>query len=242
MRRRWALSIVVISALSGLYVTGGSAAPKALRLRDVDHQLNRIIERARATGDEHRARAEAENFKLVGHSNLDGFADYGDVFAHGHFAYVGSRCGAANRGGDGVQVVDISKPRHPQVVSKLSNPTFTRAEDVTVLEVHTATFRGALAVVGIQACFGTGHEAEVVPGIRFFDVTHPSRPRLLSHWDLPEGTIGCHEVDAAQRPDGTVLAGCARNLVDHINSFDSGNTEGLGIYLVNATKPSVPRT
>lgn len=81
MRKRWVLSIVVITGLSGLYVTGGSAAPKALRLRDVDHQLDRIVERARATGEEHRSRAKTENFKLVGHSNLDGFADYGDIFA-----------------------------------------------------------------------------------------------------------------------------------------------------------------
>ena len=242
MRKRWVLSIVVITTLSGLYVSGGTAAPKDRRLRDVERQVDRIVKRAKASSNEHQSRARAENFRLIGHNSLDGFADYGDVFAHDHFAYVGSRCGEANRGGDGVQVVDISKPRRPELVSKLPNPPFTRAEDVTVLDVHTAAFRGALAVVGIQACFGTGKESEVVPGLRFFDVTHPSRPRLLGRWDLPQGTVGCHEVDAAQRPDGTVLAGCARNLVDHINSFDNGNTEGLGIYLVNATKPRAPRT
>jgi hypothetical protein len=72
-------------------------------------------------------------------------------------------------------------------VSKLANPAFTRAEDVTVRAVRTPSFSGVLAVVGIQACFGSGHEAEVVPGLRCFDVTHPRHPVLLSHWDLPQG-------------------------------------------------------
>ncbi len=242
MRKRWILSIVVVTAISSLFVTGGSAAPKHKKLQDVDRQLDQVIAHAKAAGDERRSKAKIDNFKLVAHTNLDGFADYGDVYAHGDFAYVGSRCGDENRGGDGVQVVNISKPHRPRLVSELSNPRYTRAEDVTVLKVHTSAFRGTLAVVGIQACFGTGHEADVVPGLRFFDVTNPARPRLFGSWNLPKGTIGCHEIDAVQRPGGMVLAGCARNLIDHFNSFDNGDQEGLGIYLVNATNPRSPQT
>jgi hypothetical protein len=99
-------------------------------------------------------------------------------------------------------------------VSTLANPPYTRAEDMTVLDAKTPSFSGVIAVVGIQACFGSGHESEVVPGIRVFDVTHATRPTLLGQWDLPKATIGCHEVDAVQRADGKVLAVCARNLVD----------------------------
>jgi SAM-dependent methyltransferase len=121
-------------------------------------------------------------------------------------------------------------------VSTLPNPPYTRAEDLTVLEVKTPSFSGAIAVVGIQACFGSGHESEVVPGIRVFDVTHANRPTLLGQWDLPKATIGCHEVDAVQRADGRVLAVCARNLVDHENS--GGTTS---IHLLDITEPAHPR-
>jgi hypothetical protein len=81
-----------------------------------------------------------------------------------------------------------SSPRQPRRQCWLSAQSPTKAE------------------LGIQACFGSGHEAEVVPRLRFFDVTHPRYPVLLSHWDLPQGTIGCHEIDAVQRADGKVLA------------------------------------
>jgi len=41
-----------------------------------------------------------DNPKFVGHAPLDGFNDYGDLFAHGDFAYVGSRCSTTRQGGD----------------------------------------------------------------------------------------------------------------------------------------------
>jgi hypothetical protein len=189
------------------------------------------------TADRAPAGTVLDNFTFVGHSPLDGFNDYGDLYAHGDFAYVGSRCSPTRQGGDGVQVVDIAHPNRPQLVSKLPNPAFTRAEDLTVLDVHTPSFTGALAVVGIQACFGSGHEPEVVPGLRLFDVTRPAHPTLLGHWDLPQGSVGCHEIDAVQRGDGTLLLSCARNLVDHQRS--NGAT---ALHLVDATNPASPHT
>lgn len=192
-------------------------------------------------GDESAGRAPAgtvlDNFRFVGHSPLDGFNDYGDLYAHGDFAYVGSRCSSTRAGGDGVQVVDISRADRPRLVSKLPNPPFTRAEDVTVLDVRTPSFTGALAVVGIQACFNSGHEAEVVPGVRLFNVTRPAHPTLLGQWDLPQGTIGCHEIDAVQRADGKVLVACARNLVDHERSNGAN-----ALHLIDATNPASPLT
>src|SRR6266516_7565561 len=118
------------------------------------------------------------------------------------------------------------------VVSTLANPRYTRPEDLTVLNVTSSGFTGVLAVVGIQACFGSGHEQDVVPGLRFFDVTHPAHPRLLSEWDLPKGTIGCHEVDAVQRADGLVLAVCARNLLDALRTNGKA-----AVQIVDATDP-----
>src|SRR5205823_11163439 len=122
----------------------------------------------------------------------------------------------------------------PKVVSKLANPMYTRAEDLVVRDVSTASFEGTLAVVGIQQCFGSGH-TDVFTGLIFFDVTDPAKPVQLAKWGLPTGAIGCHEVDFVQRPsDGKVLAGCARNLVDQ----QGGST---ALHIVDATNPKQPK-
>jgi hypothetical protein len=236
MRRRIGLlaAAALVVSLTGIPSSAGS---RPERPTYPDQRLDRLVRHAEKAGAGERHAAVLRNFTLVAHSSLDRFRDYGDVFAHGDFAYVGSRCGAARRGGDGVQVVGIRNPYHPTLVSTLSNPRYTRAEDVTVLSVHTPAFTGDLGVVGIQACFGSGHEGEVVPGLRFYDVTNPAHPSLLGHWDLPQGTVGCHEIDAVQRTDGLLLAGCARNLIDHINSNGQDS-----VHIVDATDPRHPTT
>jgi hypothetical protein len=241
MKRLWALISVVILG-SALLGSGGSASgqpkpPPASQAQDPGQRLDQMIHRLAQAKAARTSGATLNNFRLVGHAPLDGFGDYGNLYAHGDFAYVGSRCGAQHQGGDGVQVVDISHPSRPRTVSTLPNPAYTRAEDVKVQEVHTPSFTGVLAVVGIQACFGSGHESEVVPGLRFFDVTHPAHPVLVGHWDLPQATIGCHEIDAVQRADGRLLAVCARNLIDHINS--KGVT---AVHIVDISNPASPQT
>src|SRR5712691_1371667 len=177
----------------------------------------------------------SKKFTLLGHSDLGGGIDFGDVWGHGGYAYVGTRCGSQLLGGGGVRVVDISDPTQPKLVSKLQNPQYTRAEDAEVRDVSTATFTGALAVVGIQQCFGSGH-TDVFTGMMFFDVSDPTKPKKLSKWGLPTGSIGCHEIDFVQRSsDGKVLAGCARNLVDQLNR------DSPGLHIVNATNPAQPK-
>jgi hypothetical protein len=229
-----ALAAILLLGSSSFGAVGSSAQKRPVT---PEQRLDRKIQTWKASGPNRHKGAILDHFRLVGHSDLGGDIDFGDVYGHGNFAYVGTRCGDDSQGGKGVRVVDISKPNHPRVVSSLEGPPFTRSEDVVVIDVVTPSFTGALAVVGIQACFGSGHEDEVVPGIRFFDVTHPAHPSLLGHWDLPQGTIGCHEVDAVQRSDGMVLAGCARNLVDHINTNGA-----VAVHFVDATDPSTPTT
>jgi hypothetical protein len=118
-----------------------------------------------ARGQARKASTVLDNFKFVGHTDLGGGIDFADVWAHGDFAYVGSSCGADRTGGGGVRVADISKPTHPVLVSRLQNAQFTRAQDVVVRHVRTPFFVGDLAVVGIQACLGSGHEGEVPTGL-----------------------------------------------------------------------------
>ncbi len=182
-----------------------------------------------------------KNFRLVGHNNLGDFHDYGDVWGHGDFAYVGTRCAEEGRGGAGVKVVNISDPGRPRVVSTLPNPKYTRSEDVIVRHVRTPSFTGDLALVGVQLCFDAldrGNRGKYT-GLQFFDVTSPARPVLLSVWTLPRGSddfpvIGCHEIDLVQRPGGRVLAGCARNLIDQAFGHSTG------VHFVDATDPRKP--
>ncbi|TML16026.1 MAG: hypothetical protein E6G31_02890 [Actinobacteria bacterium] len=225
--------------LAATFVAAAAAADRAPRSLDPDARLDAAIQVAQQRGQAQRATV-LDNFKFVGHSDLGGDIDFGDVWAHGDYAYVGSRCGDEALGGGGVRVVDISHPTHPTVASTLVNDEFTRAEDVVVRHVSTPSFTGDLAVVGIQACFGSGHEGEVPTGLRFFDVTHAAHPQLLSEWDLPAGSIGCHEVDLVQRPDGTVLAGCARNLFDQID-FNTGEQIPGAVKFVDASNPTSPQ-
>jgi hypothetical protein len=58
---------------------------------------------------------------------------------------------------------------------------------------------------------------------------------------LPPGAIGCHEIDLAQRPDGVVLAGCARQLMDQLDGPTDAQIPG-GVQIVDATDPAHPTT
>jgi hypothetical protein len=237
--RATASAITVVGTIAVALATSAALAGGSPRIANPEVRLDQAIQQASNLGRDRQA-AVLENFKLVGHSDLGG-GEFADVWANGETAYVGTRCGEAAAGGQGVRVVDISHPTHPAVVSTLPNPQFTRAEDVVVRHVSTPAFTGDLAVVGIQACFGSGHEGEVPTGLRFFDVTRPDDPVLLSEWFLPPSSIGCHEVDLVERADGLVLAGCARNLFDQVD-FETGAQIPGAVKLVDATDPSHPET
>ena len=91
MRRSWPTITVFLACLTllGAATATGSAPQRPL---GPDQRLDRLLHRLQA-GSDAPAAATLDNFRLVGHSDLDGFGDYGDLFAHGSFAYVGSRCG-----------------------------------------------------------------------------------------------------------------------------------------------------
>jgi hypothetical protein len=172
-----------------------------------------------------------DNFLVLGHSDLGGGGLNADVWAHEKYAYVGVWSGTCPA--TGVKVADYHKPRHPKLVSVLPNDAGTSAEDVVVREVATPSFTGDLAVTGIQVCGDV--DEPVFRGLAFFDVTDPRHPAELGRWTAPEFSVGCHEVDLVQRPDGQVLAGCANVFAEQINGTDE-------IVLVDATDPTSPTT
>jgi hypothetical protein len=229
--RRSSVTMAAVGA-AFLFLMMGTSARSQEGAPGIDREtrLQKALGDGSATPDD---RPRLDGFTVVGHIDPGGIRDYGDVYAHRDVAYLGTRCGRRNHGGFGVKVIDISDPANPVLASTLATPRFSRAEDVVVMTVDTPTFSGDLAVVGIQSCFGTGFDNRVRTGLMFFDVTDPYSTSLLGRWVIPGFGIGCHEVDAAQRPDGLVLAGCARNLVDHIYGM-------TGVDLVDATDPTAP--
>lgn len=192
-----------------------------------------VAERLGARGPAHWTADQdlAEGFEVLGHDDLGGRGFNADIWAHGHFAYVGgwghqiTACPAG-----GVAVVDVSDPSAPIRTATLQNPALTTSEDVVVRHVQTPSFTGDLAVVGIQACGGF---EPVFRGLQFFDVTDPSAPVEVGRWEALRPTIGCHEVDLVARSDGRVLAGCAVPFAEH---YDAGEP----VVIVDATDPSAP--
>ena len=108
------------------------------------------------------------NLSLVGSLNV-GISS--DVWAHRNFAYVGGLGSFFP-----VRIIDISDPRHPQLVTELPNPPDGNSpQDVKVATIQTRFFHGDLLVVGND--FGG---PPPFGGIELWDVSNPSSPTLLS--------------------------------------------------------------
>ncbi len=209
-----ALPLATATAVSGHETPEGDLAVAAKRLKP---------------GPAWNAEMQTSNFTVVGHSDLGGGGLNADVWVHRGYAYVGVWRGTCPA--SGVKVVDTRNPHNPNVVARLQNPKGTSAEDVTVREVRTPSFTGALAVVGIQPCSDPAGST-VFRGLQFWDVTKPATPQLLSTWAAPY--IGCHEVDLVQRADHKVFAGCA-------SAFAEPGAGADEVVVVDATNPMQPR-
>jgi hypothetical protein len=172
-----AIALTIVAFASSAATTHEEVPLPAGRMT---HLVHHNFEVAGPVAGQRKNRLVLHNFEVVGHSVLGGGIAFADVWAHRTFAYVGSSCGASRTGGGGVRVVDVSRPARPKLAGSLQNDPFTRAEDVVVRHVRTPSFTGDLAVVGIQACLGSGHEDEVQTGLAFFDVSDPVQPHFLS--------------------------------------------------------------
>jgi hypothetical protein len=237
VKLRLAVAVAVAALAGGAVVATAAFSPLD---RAPGDEIEAMIERSMAKGSMRggASRLVADNFVVLGHNDLGRFPQaYGDVWLHRDYAYVGTRCGFATPpGGLGVQVVDAENLTNPQVVATLSNDFETSVEDVVVRTIRTPFFHGDLAVAGVQAC---GTQATKPTGLRFYDVSDPSAPRLLSEWQLPAGAIGCHEIDLVQRKDRRVFAACARNYRDQ--DVNGVNTKPGAVKIVEVTDPTAPQ-
>jgi hypothetical protein len=111
----------------------------------------------------------------------------GNVYGHGRHAYLGSYGSSRTRCvGTGIRIYDLKNPARPKLVSSFaraqSHPELlgTYTDQVRVQTARTPYFRGVLAAVGVQRCRDPFVGPGSLQGFAVYDVTKPSRPRLMS--------------------------------------------------------------
>lgn len=151
----------------------------------------------------------ALNMVAVGQTSLNDRGFNGDVWFHNGYAYVG-RWGFFDSShpqfcpdDGGVAVINVMDPAHPVQVDNLEVPGASH-EDVVVYTARYGPLAGHdIAAVGLQVCdvFRTNPAAAGKRGLGLWDVTDPTRPRLLSVFDTGCCTRGFHELEVGDRAD-----------------------------------------
>ncbi|HXV56764.1 MAG TPA: hypothetical protein VD704_02760, partial [Gaiellaceae bacterium] len=223
-----------LAALAALVLTlassaGGSGGAGALDDRIHDAlDAGKILAAAQSGGP---APLVAENFTVLGHSNLGGGPPNGDVWLHDHggavgkFAYVGTW--SAQCTGQGAKIVDVNNPAKPRWVGYVGGRADSSNEDVVVRRIGG---RDVLAI-GVQACGVRGSA-----GLALFDVTDPRAPRELSFLPTPHGV---HELDLVVRPDGRALALLATPYTELADTY-LGTDFGGEFRIADITDPANP--
>jgi hypothetical protein len=198
----------------------------------------------------------ALNMELVGHNNLGNRGYNADVYVHDGYAYVGSwgfqdwSGGGENRfcpdqSKSGVEVIDVTDPAQPAVVSKLQNPANTSAEDIVVFTARYGGLAGRdIAVSGIQTC-GSRYDTSLFRGLQVWDVTDPVHPSEIGRLNTGCCARGIHELEVQHRADlgrTFVYASVpASEYPDSASPSGRRDQQGRGDFrLIDITDPTLP--
>lgn len=129
------------------------------------------------------------SFELVGHEPLNSRGMNAALAVHGNYAYVGSRTDAklGNANGAGVLVVDISKPKEPQVVHEIGPPDEGN-DGETSREMRIWPQEDLLIVMNLFSnCSELIHACQPAPGednFRFYDISgkNAAEPKLVAEY------------------------------------------------------------
>jgi LVIVD repeat len=202
--RKVLIAVGAVAAFATVQLAPGAAAPpprasKAAKIIRSGELLDARF--AKAAGVVGRAElaasddgAQARNVREVGRLHIEGGL-HGDVWAHRRFAYVGTWSGPCP--GTGVKIINARKPRKPKLVATAAGYPNTSAEDMQVVRMRTAAFRGDLLAVGLQDCGLEGQDPGLT-GVDLWEVTHPRDPRHLGFYEAPASS-GVHEVSLMKR-------------------------------------------
>ncbi len=140
---------------------------------------------------------------------------------YGHCAYVTTNGYEAGQQGvppllnPGIQVLDVSNPRAPRYVTHLDDPA-------TLYDWEDGAVNPKRALLGsAESWTGDGPQ----PAVSFYDLSHCSRPRLLSSVQLPDPNLAAHAGNFA--PDGKIY---------WLASFSKRR-----LYAIDVTDPTHPR-
>jgi hypothetical protein len=135
------------------------------------------------------------------------------------YPYVFVPCESPNSGGDGfngLRIVSVANPDAPEVVAQLA---IENASQVVLTE------DGGLAAVVVGATGFSWNRLPKAGGVRFVDLTIPTRPKLLGSLDLSG-------IQCAAFHGETLLLGIGQN---------SGRGRSAGIVLYETTNPTKPQ-
>ena len=119
-----------------------------------------------------------------------------------------------------IKVVDIADPSRPRVAGTIPVPAGQSARDIDALQVSTRAFTGDLVAVAFASCaydavaFRTQGVSQVGSfadrGVGYYDVSNPSRPRLLGRYFADSDSVDPGAPQCGPRPDGRE-ARCAKD-------------------------------
>ncbi|MCI3952162.1 MAG: repeat-containing protein [Burkholderiales bacterium] len=137
-------------------------------------------------GHAHAARGAFE--PLAWHDCAGG----GQVVVEKGIAYIGNM-----RNPHGTLIIDVSDPRHPKPLAEIAMPPGTHSHKVRVANGIMLTNR---EVLGERVRRGETPPEDFQGGLGIYDVSNPSRPKLITHWNTtdkpgPSYARGVHRFD-----------------------------------------------
>ena len=138
----------------------------------------------------------ARNIKFVSHSDQGGRGDGVQIMVHRGYAYIGH--GFSN----GISVVDVRDPKHPQAVKFIPCPPNTRALHlqthgdlllaVNCPSMWTMQVDAKAYFTGSPADLLKGQAAKYTSGLRIYDISQPENPREIGF--MPVDGVGPHRI------------------------------------------------
>jgi hypothetical protein len=177
--------------------------------------------------------------QLIGALKLEPFGKdaHGDVATYKNLAFVGKWSGPCP--GGGVDVIDISQPATPALLSHTPEHPDTSMEVMRPLRIGT---RDVLAI-GLQDCRKPTPGVTARAGLELVDVTDARNPSELSFFDVNafgRQVVGVHELDVTRTPDGRSLALLAAPGLEPATA-DAGGHGGKGdLLIVDISDPTDP--
>ena len=227
--RRSSLIVFVLVGLMSVPTAGAVAPPR----RRMAQPSSKTFAPNNAKG------VVADNFELVGHTDLGATDINAEVWVHENFAYVGTWLDPCERDDDGrgIKVIDVSDPANPTMTGRLAAIPGTFAQDVVVRAVSTPSFTGDLLATGFQDCADRRPQDEAKYGVDLWNVTDPATPVHLAHLPISAGgdVDGVHELDMVQRGQNVyVLA------TTPFQEFEDAVDPNGDFWIVDVTNPRQP--